>query len=206
MDALDAPFYPDANRRGLDLENPLNDFLLDSVADLCLAVARTIADSDTNAPAMSAAAVDALAWSTEAQRLFDACTRAEIEVGTVQLPAIRRGEGETRWARLDEIYDWNDADFHILTGSWIVRACAIPMLRRGLGQKRLEALHAFVDESDFHLEAGGAEIAEWGSAYRGRFDVPATQGDEGGLGESVRRPRVAARSLATDAGEGDLPP
>jgi hypothetical protein len=42
---LDAPFYPDANRRDLNLSNPLNRFLLDQVAELCLAVAETLADA-----------------------------------------------------------------------------------------------------------------------------------------------------------------
>ncbi|WP_342251247.1 ATP-binding protein [Sphingomonas sp. OTU376] len=158
---LDAPFYPDANRRDLDLDNPLNGFLLDSVADLCLAVARTVADSDTISLKTSAAAVDALAWHADPQRLSDACERADFDVGDIMLPAVRRGDGEKRWAPLSEIYDWNDDKFGIVTGQWLVRACGVPMVRRALGTKRLEALRTFIDESDYGLEPSGTTIADW---------------------------------------------
>lgn len=158
---LDAPFYPNANRRDLDLENPLNDFLLDSVADLCLAVAMTIAASDTTSLTISAAAVDALAWFEDAQRIFDACERVEMPVGDILLPAVRRGEEFRRWAPLSEIYDWTDADHRIIEGQWLVRACGVAMLRRSLGARRIEALNAFIEDSEFHLEPGGDVVAEW---------------------------------------------
>lgn len=158
---LDAPFHPDANRRGLDLDNPLNSFLLDSVADLCLAMARTIAASDTSSPTMSATAVDALAWSSEPQRLFDACERAGLDVGELQLPAIRRLDDERRWAPLSEIYDWGDAKHRIITGQWLVRACGVPMLRRGLGPWRVEALRDFIDQSEHLLDADGSIVGGW---------------------------------------------
>ena len=158
---LDAPFHPDANRRDLDLDNPLNDFLLDSVADLCLAVAQTIANGDTTSLTTSAAAVDALAWHADPQRLFDACERADFDVGDIMLPAVRRGDGEKRWAPLSEIYDWNDDKFGIVSGQWLVRACGVPMMRRGLGNKRLDALRTFIDESEYFLEPTGETFAEW---------------------------------------------
>jgi hypothetical protein len=158
---LDAPFHPDANRRGLDLDNPLNGLLLDSVADLCLAMARTIAAADTSSPTMSCAAVDALAWTSEPKRLLDACERAEVVDGDIQLPTIRSRDGESRWAPLSEIYDWTDADHRIISGSWIVRACGVPMLRRGLGPKRNDALRTFIDQTEFHLDPDGSVAAEW---------------------------------------------
>ena len=158
---LDAPFHPDANRRGLDLDNPLNGFLLDSVADLCLAVARTIAASDTSSPALSAAAVDALAWSSDPQRMLDACERAGLEVGDIQLPAIRRREGEPRWASLSEIYDWTDANHRTLSGQWLARACGVSMLRRGLGPRRVGTLRAFIENTEYPLDPAGSIFAGW---------------------------------------------
>lgn len=158
---LDAPFHPDANRRGLDLDNPLNGFLLDSVADLCLAVARTIAASDAASIARCAAAVDALSWSSDPQRMLDACERAGLDVGEIKLPAIRRREGEARWAPLSQIYDWHDDKHRTLSGQWIARACAVPMLRRGLGTRRVEALRAFVDDTEFELDPDGTVVAGW---------------------------------------------
>lgn len=158
---LDAPFYPNANRRDLDLDNPLNAFLLDSVAELCLAVARTIAASDTTSLAYSAAAVDALAWAADPGRLFDACERAALPLGDLLLPAVRRGNDQRRWARLADIYDWTDADHRIIDSQWLVRACGVAMLRRSLGTRRIEALKALLEDTDFQLEPQGATIARW---------------------------------------------
>jgi hypothetical protein len=158
---LDAPFHPDANRRDLNLDNPLNDFLLDSVADLCLAVARTIAATDTSLPTMSAAVVDALAWTTDPKRMLDACERAGLEVGEIQLPSIRRREGQPRWAPLSEIYDWSDANHRTISGQWLARACDVPMLRRALGKRRVDALREFVDHTDYQLDPSGSVFAAW---------------------------------------------
>ena len=63
---LDAPFFPNTDRRDLDLSNPLNAFLLDAVADLCLAVAEEVAEGNENSFEMACASVDALAWYRDA--------------------------------------------------------------------------------------------------------------------------------------------
>lgn len=151
---LDAPFHPNANRRDLDLDNPLNAFLLDSVADLCLAVARTIAASDTTSLAASAAAVDALAWADDPQRMIEACERAALPLDDLLLPAVRRGDEHRGWARLADIYDWTDADHRIIDGQWLVRACGVAILRRSLGTRRIEALQALLKDTEYQLEPG----------------------------------------------------
>ncbi len=161
---LDAPFFPNADRRHLDISNPLNAFLLDSVADLCLAVAEEIADANEISPELASAAVDALAWYRDADRLIGSCARAGIEVGALRLPTVRRKIETSRWARLDVIFDWDDASRRIINGAWLVRACDLPMLRRGLGQKRLEALHEFVDATDFTFDPDHSNWAEWAPA------------------------------------------
>jgi hypothetical protein len=161
---LDAPFFPNTDRRGLDLSNPLNSFLLDSVADLCLAVADEIADGDNLSLELAGAAVDALSWNGDADRLLDACERAGMEVGALRLPTVRRKVEKSRWERLDIIFDWDDSSRKIIGGAWLVRVCDVPMLRRGLGPKRLEALHEFVDETEFTFEPAHANWAEWGPA------------------------------------------
>lgn len=158
---LDAPFHPDADRRGLDLDNPLNSFLLDSVADLCLAMARTIASWDITTPTTSAAAVDALGWSGDPQRVVDACERAGLEVGNLELPTVRDLGSERPWASLSEIRDWVDEKYRIISGKWLARACGIPVLRRGLGPRRIETLREFIDQTEYSLDAGVAVVAEW---------------------------------------------
>ncbi len=161
---LDAPFFPNADRRDLDLSNPLNAFLLDSVADLCLAVADEIASANEGSLELACAAVDALAWCRDANRLIRACERAGMEVGALRLPTVRRKVEKSRWARLDAIFDWDDASRRIIDGAWLVQACDVPMLRRGIGQKRLKALHEFVDGTEFTFDPEDSNWAEWGPA------------------------------------------
>lgn len=161
---LDAPFFPNPDRRDLDLSNPLNAFLLDSVADLCLALAEDLAERNETSPELACAAVDALAWFGDAKRLIEACERAGLEPGALRLPTVRRKVERSRWARLDEIFDWDDTSRRIIDGAWLVRACDVPMLRRGLGEKRLEALHDFVENTEFTFEPAASNWAEWGPA------------------------------------------
>ncbi|RVA44273.1 ATP-binding protein, partial [Mesorhizobium sp. M7A.F.Ca.US.001.01.1.1] len=158
---LDAPFFPDHDRRGLDLSIPLNSFLLDSVADLCLAVAEEIADANETSSELACVAADALAWCRDPDRLKEACDRAGVGVGTLRLPTIRRRIEETRWARLDEIYDWDDSARRAVTAAWLVRACDVPTLRRGMGDARRAALHEMVYATDFTLQPSTEHWAEW---------------------------------------------
>ena len=161
---LDAPFYPDASRRDLNLTIPLNSFLLDQIADLCLAIAETFADAEETRSVFTNAAVDALAWSDDSGRLLAACERADLDVAGLRFPAMRRKETESRWARLDEIYGWADQDFKIIDGAWLVRVCDLPMLPRRLGEKRTEALTAFIEDADWGLHPSDQNWKEWAPA------------------------------------------
>ncbi len=126
---LDAPFYPDAHRRDLNLSNPLNGFLLNQVAELCLVVAETLADAEETRPELAAAAIDAIAWTDECKRLFDACERTGLAIGALRLPAMRRRSERTRWARLDAIRDWKDDAFRILIGIGSSGSATCPCFR-----------------------------------------------------------------------------
>jgi hypothetical protein len=158
---IDAPFYPDADRRDLDLSVSLNAFLLDQAAELCLAIAGTLADAGETAPEFVGAAVDALSWTNERDRVFEACTRLDVDVGSLMLPSMRRPGTSDRWARLDKIYNWDDQRYRILHRNWLVRVCDLPMLPRKLGPSRMQALDAFVNDTDFPLTAPSETWAKW---------------------------------------------
>ncbi|MBB4326556.1 sacsin N-terminal ATP-binding-like domain-containing protein [Rhizobium leguminosarum] len=159
---LDAPFHPDADRKGLSLDNPLNSYLLDCIADLSLALARTISSSDEPAAELAAAAVDCVAWFSDSQRMVDASIRALGDAGQIPLPAIRRPE--TRWSILGEVFDWDDEKFDLVDARLLSRVCNVPMLRRGLGEARMEAIREFVLSTDFGFEPETQTCAEWGTA------------------------------------------
>ncbi|OAB13032.1 hypothetical protein AQ779_23520 [Burkholderia pseudomallei] len=161
---LDAPFYPDADRRDLELSNALNGFLLDQVAELCICILSALADAEEARPQFAAAAIDAVAWVGESNRLIAACKRMAVDVGALRLPAMRRKNDSTRWARLDVVFDWKDGDFRIIDGAWLVKVCDLPMLPRKLGEKRTLALWDFVAKADFSLEANPENWADWAPA------------------------------------------
>ncbi len=160
---LDAPFYPDPDRRDLDLGNPLNGFLLDSIAELCLAVAEEFADAN-EADEMAAAAVDALCWHGDTDRMIEAAGRLGIEIAALRFPCMRRKEDPSRWARLDIVFDWNDVNKRYLTAARLVRVCNLPMLRRNLGASRLQALHEFVAATEFGLFPAFSNWTHWAPA------------------------------------------
>lgn len=161
---IDAPFYPDADRRDLDLANPLNRFLLDQVAELGLLLAGALADAGETRPELAAAAVDAVSWIDCGDRLLAACDRLNLEPGGIRLPTMRRRDTEGRWARLDEVYDWPDDDFQQIDRAWMVRTCDLPMLPRRLGERRMEAVAALAATAQLTLEANPFDWAAWAPA------------------------------------------
>lgn len=161
---VDAPFHPDADRKDILMDNPLNRFLMGQVAELCVRLALAISKSSRNRPETEAAVVDAIAWKTETDLIKEACERIGLEVGKLPLPAMRRGETGDRWSSLDEIYDWRDQDYQLLKRSFVVRVCSLPVLPGRLGPKRVEALEEFADAVGFILYPLAESWKEWAPA------------------------------------------
>ena len=157
---LDAPFYPAANRRDLDLTVPLNAFLLDEIATLCLGLSNGLADGGETRSELSMAAIDAIAWTDETERLIAACGQAGVEVGAVRLPAMRRSDVDDRWAALSEIYDWKEDVHSYLSRNLMVRVCALPMLPR-LGKLRLEAVQTLANVAGIGLYPAASSWKDW---------------------------------------------
>jgi len=159
--SLDGPFFPDADRKDVSLDNPLNALLVDVAAETCVAIADVFARNNDADADRAQVAVDALAWTDERERVLAALERNGREVDSLMLPSIRRPASIERWARLDEIFDWDDARHEIIKSAWLVRICDLPMLRRALGEKRTEALTAFIEDADFTFNAQPEAWAEW---------------------------------------------
>ncbi|CAN7678793.1 ATP-binding protein [Pseudomonas sp. LjRoot263] len=161
---LDAPFFPEADRRSLDLSNPLNSFLLDSIADLCLLLAEELADANETSIEFASVATDAVAWCRDPDRLIKACNRLGIKPGSLRLPIVRRKLETNRWGQLRQVFDWDDSKRKIINAAWLVRACDVTILRRGLGEVRVRSLHEFAEEADFDLQPLGSRWIKWAPA------------------------------------------
>jgi hypothetical protein len=103
---IDAPFFPDPNRKGISLANPLNNMLVDVAAEMCAALSASIAETNTTAADLTHAAVDAMAWRAERARIVRALAAAGVEPGTLLLPSMRRSGTDRRWAPATETFDW----------------------------------------------------------------------------------------------------
>jgi len=158
---VDAPFFPNPDRQDIALDNPLNSLLMDVAAELCVGLSELMAAVNDAQPDRCQAAVDALAWSGDPDRLAAAAERLGVTVGGLKLPALRRLTTEARWARFDEILDWDDAAWKIIDGARLVRVCDVPMLRRSLGVERTAALAGMFEAVDYILEAQPEIWAEW---------------------------------------------
>lgn len=158
---VDGPFYPDPDRRGLSLANPLNATLLDVAAEMCLSLGEAISSVNATTPDLVNVAVDAIAWRQEARRVFEALDRKGGERGAIMLPAMRQAAEATRWARVDEIFEWPDDSHRAIKASWITKACGIPFLRRNLGARRTERLVEFAAEAGYTLDPWPDLLAGW---------------------------------------------
>jgi hypothetical protein len=158
---LDAPFFPDPDRKDLALSNPLNDMFLDVVAEICLKLVRTFADANETRADLVHAAVDAIAWSTNGERIFTAIGAADMTPADLPLPVVRLASTGDRWSTLDQVFDWRDEDFQLLKGAWIARVNNVALLRRNMGGRRVDGLRKLAEEAELPLEPPASKLAEW---------------------------------------------
>jgi len=158
---VDAPFFPDPDRKGLSLANPLNDMLVDVAAEICVALSTSIGSTNTSAADLTHAAVDAMAWRTERSRTTNAFKAAGVEPATLLLPTMRRAGTDGRWASAADTFDWPDDEHGSLKAVWISKTCDVPIVRRNMGARRLENLHELGRALGTTLIPGDWRIASW---------------------------------------------
>jgi hypothetical protein len=158
---VDAPFFPDPDRKDLSFANPLNDMLLDAITELCIDTAKVFADSNETRSDLVHAAVDAIAWGARRERLLAAYARGGEDVATFPLPIMRLTSSDARWSRFDEVFDWQDEAHKVLKGVTLAKANDLPLLRRNMGRRRVEALGALAQEAGYPLEPWAEKLAEW---------------------------------------------
>jgi hypothetical protein len=158
---LDAPFFPDADRRDVHLRNPLNSMLLDAVAETCARLSLSFAEQDERTSELANAALDAVSWSTERERLFAGFHSHGIDREDIPVPIARRRETRPRWSTLKAVFTWEDEDFSAIRGDWLARVCEVPVLRRGIGEKRLTALTNFAKAANVSLQPPPSNWKTW---------------------------------------------
>jgi hypothetical protein len=157
---LDAPFFPDPNRRTLSLTNALNAELVDVAAEMCVALLRGVADGNLSRSADVHAAVDAISWS-DTDRIFRAMRVLSLEPSKLPLPTVSRTDTPVRWSTLDRVFDWADAEHRSLKAIWIAKVTGEDLLRRNMGSRRTEALRALGEQAELSLDPDPERLARW---------------------------------------------
>ena len=157
---LDAPFFPDPNRRTLSLSNALNNELVDVAAEMCLALLSGAAAANMSRAAEVHAAIDAISWS-DTDRIFRAMKAIALKPGDLPLPIVSRSNTQARWSTLDRVFDWEDQKYSSLKAIWMSKVTEEDLLRRNMGGRRTEALRGFGDKTGLSLEPDAARLAGW---------------------------------------------
>ncbi|WP_104091794.1 DUF3883 domain-containing protein [Arthrobacter sp. GMC3] len=106
---INAPFVTDFARVGLDIEQPVNRMLFESVAELCLKSAEQLVSANLDANAV----VDLTAWTPSSRRFIDsACNRLYGQILTEVIRVPRHASG---WAPLGSVHRWPDASGSVIT-------------------------------------------------------------------------------------------
>jgi hypothetical protein len=158
--SIDAPFFPDPNRRALSLSNALNNELVAVAAEICLTLFRGAADANVSRAAEVHAVIDAIGWSNS-DRIFQAMTSAKLEPAKLPLPTVSRSDTPARWSTLDRVFDWDDEGHRSLKATWIAKVTGEHLLRRGMGARRAEVLREIGDVASLSLEPDAARLARW---------------------------------------------
>lgn len=161
---LNAPFYTKLARVDLDEGVPLNSFLLDRGADLCVAAISALKNSER--PDRFTAVCDLLTWDSEhLQRLKNAFERASSELEkALVVPAVQH-EPEVTWCALADTYVWNETDLELMDARVIARQADVAIVLPGLGSDRTARLEQLHQACFGHgMNPSDETIAKWAEA------------------------------------------
>lgn len=157
---LDAPFFPDPDRRSLNLANALNDELVDVAAEICVALLRGAAAENLSRAVDVHAVVDAISW-TDSARILKALNALDLKPGDLPLPTVSQPDASERWSTLDRVFDWADSEYRSLKAVWMARVTGAALLRRNMGVRRTEALRDLGERVHLSLDPDPPRLAEW---------------------------------------------
>ena len=157
---VDAPFFSDIDRRSANLLLPLNAFLLNAVADLCVKFVLGVGRTDNRVP--QHACLDVVSWSSsQIKTLTNAFAKAGSSLSEVTIiPAISR-RGHRRWTSLQNVVRWVPKPFVNVDPIRIAELCDAPIVAT-LSQQHLDRLERLV-RSVAHrgISPLSSQLASW---------------------------------------------
>lgn len=134
---VNAPFFAKLARVNLEQSVPLNDMLLDQVAELCARL--LLAAPEESIRLGSEVLIDLLAWTaSSAARLRAAFERLGSDAATAPVvPLAAPGGG---WASLSDAFAWDDIGRKVLTVAQLRAHAGVPVVVTGLSKQRVKRL------------------------------------------------------------------
>jgi hypothetical protein len=157
---LNAPFFTDLGRMGLQLDVPFNEFLFNMGAKLCAATSITLANSDLEfAPSC---AVDLIAWNNDhAERIKLAFNQLGSRLMNAPIIPTAHPESGIVWSPIKDVWRWTFAGDYV-TSDRLTTIAEAQLVLGSLGKERIDRLHEFIRNwRDWGLDPVGNKKADW---------------------------------------------
>lgn len=156
---VDAPFFADIDRRSINADLPLNNFLLEAAAETCAAAALTIAKNELAVPASSV--VDLVTWSKHhVKKIVKGFVSLGQEFTSADIWPIVADRGSA-WSNLDYLYAWPEVRTKILNPRRLAKEVDAEILLGTLGNERLVRIENLARSVSKPLEIHEAILCEW---------------------------------------------
>ena len=162
---IDAPFFTDIDRRGLDLSLPLNETLLEVAAEVCADAALAIVKHGL--PIKQQAVFDLFAWTGQyAYKLDAALIKYGSSLGDAQvIPAIADKAGN-KWASISAVSVWPEGSFAVLKDREVAKHVGARLVSGEIDALRVERLNDIaLYRAGRSLTPSGAQLADWSEAF-----------------------------------------
>lgn len=167
---IDAPFFADIDRRNIELDLPLNNILMEAVAETCLSGALAVVNEQIDVPGRSV--FDLIAWTGSAARKLDnAVQAADLQLEDLSLvPIIPTNDGES-WSTINEVTIWPEVNFALLKPREIVKHVGAHLTSSELESQRLERLREMAGRClgrygwQYSRLPSPDEIPDWAEIY-----------------------------------------
>ena len=159
---VNAPFFAKLARVDFEESIPLNEFLLDQVADLC-AEAISLAAAG-GLPLTPPTIVDLLCWSSPAhERLLRAFERRGMSLASEAVIPLSWPDGA--WSDLAQVHSWMSENSAVLSRDQLSRVAKASLVADSIAGSRLQRLAQFARlTTGRDLSPSPTEIAGWAEA------------------------------------------
>ena len=157
---LDAPFFTGIDRRNADFNLPLNETLMEAVAEACaIAALHIVGQASSRIP--QRAVFDLVAWTGRHSEKLDAALDASgssLRDAPV-IPAFVVGGAP--WASLSEVRVWPGGTFSLLKAAEVARRTGARLVTDELDGGRLDRLNAMGLRQNLELQPSGQCLSGW---------------------------------------------